>query len=264
MKNYNHSNYNLFVAEDNCQNYLVLEENAGYNHCVFDWDLSDEEISATAHKFHMVGLTDDDMGYPRKKKKNFREGDYNSFRKVELPSIKVYVNDPGDPVILLHMGTDENIWAYMSDEETVSFLVSFFEGKRDADMEPFTHPWHNAYYTDEEIEGVINGLELVADGYTICSEVNEEWPVYSILRRAGLLFDTEEVVTVHGHIPTDEDLEDAADYMDDECRDDLHIEVAPCSPEYFLREYINRYSGIDPDFEDVMREEFRMKWVPLQ
>ena len=41
-------------------------------------------------------------------------------------------------------------------------------------------------------------------------------------------------------------------YMDNEIREKVHYELAPCDPEMFLR----RYLELDPDFENVLKTEF--------
>lgn len=41
-------------------------------------------------------------------------------------------------------------------------------------------------------------------------------------------------------------------YMDNEIREKVHYELAPCDPEMFLR----RYLELDPDFENVLKSEF--------
>ena len=41
-------------------------------------------------------------------------------------------------------------------------------------------------------------------------------------------------------------------YMDDDKREDVHAELAPCTPEEFLV----RYLELDPDFEDLLNSEF--------
>lgn len=41
-------------------------------------------------------------------------------------------------------------------------------------------------------------------------------------------------------------------YMDDDIREDLHGDLAPCSPELFLREYCAR----DKNFENLLWQEF--------
>jgi hypothetical protein len=44
---------------------------------------------------------------------------------------------------------------------------------------------------------------------------------------------------------TMEIMDEVASYMNDEIREDIHIELASCTPEEFLTEYCNA----DPDFE---------------
>ena len=44
-------------------------------------------------------------------------------------------------------------------------------------------------------------------------------------------------------------------YMDDEKREQVHFELAPCDPEEFLK----RYLELDPDFEDVLKSEFSVE-----
>lgn len=41
-------------------------------------------------------------------------------------------------------------------------------------------------------------------------------------------------------------------FMDDEIREKVHYELAPCDPEMFLR----RYLELDPDFANVLKSEF--------
>ena len=41
-------------------------------------------------------------------------------------------------------------------------------------------------------------------------------------------------------------------YMDDEKREQVHAELAPCTPEEFLA----RYLELDTDFEELLRIEF--------
>lgn len=41
-------------------------------------------------------------------------------------------------------------------------------------------------------------------------------------------------------------------YMDDELREQIHREMAPCKSEEFLQ----RYLELDPDFEDLLHQEF--------
>ena len=44
-------------------------------------------------------------------------------------------------------------------------------------------------------------------------------------------------------------------YMNDEIREQVHSELAPCEPEEFL----NRYLELDPDFQILLKEEFRIE-----
>lgn len=44
-------------------------------------------------------------------------------------------------------------------------------------------------------------------------------------------------------------------YMDDEIREKVHFELAPCEPEEFLKWYLE----LDPDFEDVLKSEFSIE-----
>lgn len=41
-------------------------------------------------------------------------------------------------------------------------------------------------------------------------------------------------------------------YMNDDIREDVHFDLAPCSEEEFLDEYVKR----DPEFEELLHEEF--------
>ena len=43
-----------------------------------------------------------------------------------------------------------------------------------------------------------------------------------------------------------------ASYMDDDKRETVHAELAPCEPEEFLK----RYLELDPDFEELLENEF--------
>ena len=52
-----------------------------------------------------------------------------------------------------------------------------------------------------------------------------------------------------------EEMENIATYMNDEIREDLHFEMAPCEPEEFLRAYVEK----DPDFEELLNSEFSIE-----
>ena len=43
-----------------------------------------------------------------------------------------------------------------------------------------------------------------------------------------------------------------ATYMDDEKREQVHFELAPCAPEAFLKRYVE----LDPNFEELLKNEF--------
>lgn len=45
-------------------------------------------------------------------------------------------------------------------------------------------------------------------------------------------------------------------YMDDSKREQVHRELAPCTPEEFL----TRYCELDPDFEDLLKSEFSFEF----
>lgn len=57
---------------------------------------------------------------------------------------------------------------------------------------------------------------------------------------------------IYGRAITEKDMENIVIYMDDEIREAVHREFAPCSPEVFLGEYLKR----DPSFEDLLTSEF--------
>lgn len=54
---------------------------------------------------------------------------------------------------------------------------------------------------------------------------------------------------------TQDKMDIIATYMDDEKREQVHNELAPCSPEEFLKRYIE----LDPEFEDVLKSEFSIE-----
>jgi len=45
-------------------------------------------------------------------------------------------------------------------------------------------------------------------------------------------------------------------YMDDVIREDVHAELAPCTPEEFL----TRYLELDPKFTELLKIEFDIEW----
>lgn len=50
------------------------------------------------------------------------------------------------------------------------------------------------------------------------------------------------------HAITQELMDTIATYMDDEIREQVHAEIAPCEPEEFLR----RYLELDPEFLELL------------
>ena len=66
-----------------------------------------------------------------------------------------------------------------------------------------------------------------------------------------------DIMTRHGEeFEITQKLMDAiAVYMDDEKREKVHFELAPCDPVDFLK----RYLELDPDFEEVLKSEFSIE-----
>ena len=52
-------------------------------------------------------------------------------------------------------------------------------------------------------------------------------------------------------------LDEIAGYMNDEIREQVHCELAPCTPEEFL----TRYLHLDPEFEELLSSEFNIDVV---
>ena len=46
-----------------------------------------------------------------------------------------------------------------------------------------------------------------------------------------------------------------ATYMNDDIREDIAFELAPCSPDEFITEYVKR----DPKFVDLLKSEFSIE-----
>lgn len=78
--------------------------------------------------------------------------------------------------------------------------------------------------------------------------------IKSIKRHIRRAKRTKEVhtMTIYGRAITNDDMRNIADYMQDDLREELHGQLAPCSNEEFLREYINR----DPDILPLLQSEF--------
>lgn len=65
------------------------------------------------------------------------------------------------------------------------------------------------------------------------------------------------MMTIYGRTITDDDMEIIASYMDDEIREQVHAEIAPCSNE----EFIKRYLDLDDSLADILKREFEFKEV---
>lgn len=52
-------------------------------------------------------------------------------------------------------------------------------------------------------------------------------------------------------------MDEIASYMNDEIREQVHAELAPCTPEEFL----TRYLHLDPEFEELLSSEFNIDVV---
>lgn len=50
-----------------------------------------------------------------------------------------------------------------------------------------------------------------------------------------------------------------ATYMDDDIREQVHSELAPCEPIEFLK----RYLELDSEFHEILREEFKITWYDI-
>ena len=57
---------------------------------------------------------------------------------------------------------------------------------------------------------------------------------------------------INGRRITDTDMDDIARFMDDDIREKIHIEMAPCSHEKFITAYLKE----DPYFEEFLKEQF--------
>ena len=60
---------------------------------------------------------------------------------------------------------------------------------------------------------------------------------------------------IYGRTITSEDMSNIASYMDDEIREELHSELAPCSNEEFIAEYLKR----DPRLLSILVNEFEFE-----
>lgn len=59
-------------------------------------------------------------------------------------------------------------------------------------------------------------------------------------------------MTINGNKINDNIMATIAQYMSDDIREQVHMELAPCTNEEFL----TRYLELDPDFEDLLNHEF--------
>ena len=66
-------------------------------------------------------------------------------------------------------------------------------------------------------------------------------------KRYGVALDWEENADVW---------EAVANYMDDDIREQVHMELAPCTN----RQFIERYIQLDPNFELLLVKEFDIEW----
>lgn len=57
------------------------------------------------------------------------------------------------------------------------------------------------------------------------------------------------------HTLTQEELDVIAVYMDDEIREDIGFKLAPCTPETFLRAYVEE----DESFKELLKIEFSIE-----
>lgn len=55
---------------------------------------------------------------------------------------------------------------------------------------------------------------------------------------------------------TNDDMDLIATYMDDDKREKVHRELAPCHPEIFLK----RYCELDSEFENILYNEFSLEF----
>ena len=60
------------------------------------------------------------------------------------------------------------------------------------------------------------------------------------------------MMTINGHAVTDKDMQTIAVYMDDDIREAVHNDLAPCTHDEFIAEYLKR----DPEFIVTLEQEF--------
>lgn len=55
---------------------------------------------------------------------------------------------------------------------------------------------------------------------------------------------------------TQEELDIIGTYMNDGIRENVAFDLCPCTPDEFLKEYVNR----DEHFEELLKSEFGIEW----
>lgn len=80
-------------------------------------------------------------------------------------------------------------------------------------------------------------------GFNSCVGIMEK----SIRRKGGIA-----IMFKFTHAITQELMDTIATYMDDEIREQVHAEIAPCEPEEFLR----RYLELDSEFSELLESFF--------
>ena len=96
-----------------------------------------------------------------------------------------------------------------------------------------------------------NGVKFEEENntfYVLDDEGNRTGEAYQIT-------EIETTMTVYGRPITDEDMANIASYMDDEIREQVHSELAPCEHEEFIRRYLEE----DPDFIALLHREFEFE-----
>lgn len=107
-------------------------------------------------------------------------------------------------------------------------------------------------------EGYDFGDWLQDNGVRFEEENNTFYVLDDEGRRTGEAYQITEIettMTVYGRPITDEDMANIASYMDDEIREKVHSELAPCEHEEFIRRYLEE----DPDFIALLHHEFEFE-----
>lgn len=113
--------------------------------------------------------------------------------------------------------------------------------------------WENAWQTHT---GLVRGRYT----YLVEVEYDDSLSYYSL----GDVIDIhvkgyrgEPLMFVYDHPLTQKDLDVIATYMDDDIREAVHAELAPCEPEIFL----DRYLHLDPPFRKLLETEFNFREI---